>query len=91
MYRVMALVEVRDAFFFGVKKGSLVAVSINPIKDEILCMVKLFPHSPCWSLDSMTWEEFFKFFEIKAFTEYCGKGTWPTGWSKTDEGKIYWR
>lgn len=54
-------------------------------------MVKLFPHSPCWSLDSMTWEEFFKFFEIKAFTEYCGKGTWPTGWSKTDEGKIYWR
>lgn len=24
MYRIMALAEVRDAFFFGVKKGSLV-------------------------------------------------------------------
>lgn len=91
MYRVMALVEIKDSFFFGVKKGSLIAVSIKPIEDRILCMVKLFPHSSPLSLYSITWDTFFKFFEIKAFTEYCGKGTWPTRWSKTDEGKVYWR
>ena len=91
MYRVMVLAEVRDSSFFGVKKGSLIAISIKPVEGHILCMTKLFSHSTSMSIGSMTWDDFFKRFEIKVFTEHCGKGTWPTRWSKTDEGTVYWR
>lgn len=91
MYRVMALVEVKVSSFFGVDNGQIIAVSIKEVDDCVLCMVKLKPDSTPMSLGEMTWEEFFKWFEIKAFTEHCRKGAWPKGWSKTDEGKVYWR
>lgn len=93
MYRTIVIVRIKNSPFFGANIDDLIAVAVQPTpKHEncIVCATKLRPENTPMGLGGMTWQEFFKWFEIMAFTDYYKKGTWPQSWCE-NEGTIYWR